>query len=177
MSALNILFLDIDGVICTNASILKSKIPYPPDFHIPFRSGWDQFDTECISRLNEITESTGAKIVISSTWRLACHTDEDFKHLCDYLHSQGVKAEIIDKTPTHLIYSGVWEHDRMERIKGRGHEIQQWLDTWQDEVESFVILDDNNDMEHLSGFLVLTSEPKGIQDCDVELAIEILNNK
>jgi len=64
----------------------------------------------------------------------------------------------------------------MERIKGRGHEIQQWLDDWSgDKITNFVILDDDDDMEHLSDFLVLTSESKGIQDSDVKSAIEILN--
>lgn len=174
-SQLKIVFLDIDGVICTDASILKPKIPYPPDFHIPFRYGWDQFSASCVSRLNKITEATGAKLVISSTWRLACHTDEEFKYLIDYLHSQGIKANIIDKTPSHLEYSGLWGSG-MERIKGRGKEIQEWLDTWKGEkVESFVILDDDNDMEHLSDFLVLTSESRGLQDDDVEQAIKILN--
>jgi hypothetical protein len=42
-------------------------------------------------------------------------------------------------------------------------------------VESFVILDDDADMEHLLPRLVQTSMDDGLQDRHVEKAVEILN--
>lgn len=168
---IKVIFLDIDGVICTDRSFaIKPKIPFPQGFHIPFRTGWDHLDSECVKRLNKITDVTGAIIVISSTWRLACVEEDDFKHLANYLKSMGVKAHILDKTPTHLRFGC------MERINGRGREIEQWLNEWPgEEVESFVILDDDDDLEPYMDCHVQTPEETGLDDSHVEQAIKILN--
>ena len=48
---MKIIFLDIDGVICTP----KTDFRY--------------LDIRCVNHLNNIVEDTGAKIVISSSWR------------------------------------------------------------------------------------------------------------
>jgi hypothetical protein len=142
---IKIVFLDIDGVLCTHKSVDEPKLPFPEDFHMPFRMGWDRLDKECIERLNEITDVTRAKIVISSTWRLTCYTDLEFEYMIDFLRSEGIKGDIIDKTPSHYIsgYNGLWSHGE-ERISNKAHEAKQWLDDWVGEtIESFVILDDN----------------------------------
>lgn len=169
---MKVVFLDIDGVLCTDRSFArKDKVPFPPDFHIPFRDGWDRLDDECIERLNRITDATGALIVISSTWRLCCNGEEQFQYLIDYLHSQGVKARIIDRTPSHMTMSntrGRW---------GRGAEIVEWLEKTGPKfgIESFVIIDDDADMGSVLDYLVQTPEPTGIGEEHVGRAIEILN--
>jgi hypothetical protein len=171
---MKIVFLDIDGVLCTNKSVKEPKLPFPDDFHMPFRTGWDRLDQECITRLNKITKESGAKIVISSSWRVSCENDRQFKYLTDYLYSEGVEAEIIDKTPTHYP-----EHESPwgvgERITNRKIEIQQWLKYTSEAIESFIILDDDHDMDNLSSSHICTDESIGIQDYDVEKAIRILN--
>ena len=60
---MKIIFLDIDGVLCTAKSVglLKTNI----DGRLA-----KQFDPDCVVRLNHITDATGAQIVISSSWRL-----------------------------------------------------------------------------------------------------------
>lgn len=168
---MRILFLDIDGVICTDSSHrIKPKQPFPAGFHIPFRTGWDNLDKDCIKRLNRITDATGAIIIISSTWRLACLEEGDFQHLVDYLKKQGVTGHILDKTPTHL------PHGYIDRINGRGKEIEQWLKDWSGEkIESFVILDDDYDLEPFLDHHVPSSEETGLDDEHIEQAIGILN--
>lgn len=174
---ISIVFLDIDGVLCTHKSIDEPKLPFPEGFYMPFRMGWDRLDKECVKRLNEIIEATDAKIVISSTWRLSCSTDWKFGYLTGFLFLEGVRADIIDKTPSHYIqlYNGLWGPDK-ERINNRKSEIQQWFDNWDGEpIESFVILDDWKDMGNLSSSHVCPDESVGLQDCDVKKAIQILN--
>jgi hypothetical protein len=58
-------------------------------------------------------------------------------------------------------------------------QIQEWLTNNQDSflVSDFVILDDSTDMGHLSNKLVKTSMLCGIQQKDVDQAIQILNQK
>lgn len=57
--------------------------------------------------------------------------------------------------------------------RGRGWEILGWLN--KHEVESFVILDDWNDMGPVSDHLVWTKPAHGITEEQVDEAIRILN--
>jgi hypothetical protein len=111
--------------------------------------------------LNRITEETGAKIVVSSVWR----TDGLMK--CrENLHSWGVVAPVIGVTPR--LYEG---YNQLPR----GLEISKWLEEYdREEVESFVILDDDHDMEHLLPFLVHTPFETGLTEEHADLAIKIL---
>jgi hypothetical protein len=109
-------------------------------------------------RLNRITKSTGAKIVISSTWRF--HTD-----IYDVLRVSGLQADIVGSTPKNCPTSFT-----------RGQEIEAWLTTSNLPVESFVILDDDNNI-HQAEKLVQTSMEMGLQDEHVDKAIAILSGK
>lgn len=150
---MKVVFLDIDGV-CNNKKFLNQCRLHgvPVD---------DWIDPEAVKRLNRITDETGAVIVVSSTWRLPfMHRFSDLKAL---LFKHGITAKVKDMTPNQ------------NRVNGRGGEIQKWLDTWMfTEVTSFVILDDDNDMNDLGKFLVRTSMEDGLQDRHVEEAIRIL---
>lgn len=167
---IKVIFLDIDGVLTTiKSSICKGK-PLP-DFFYRSRSKWDCLDKDCIERLNQITSKGGAKIVISSTWRLPCKNEDDFKCLTDYLHSQGIVGDIISKTPVHATQFNIRGRD------GRGAEIKEWLNTIGKElnVENFVILDDCEDMGDIIDHLVLTSHKTGIIEKSVNAAIQMLS--
>lgn len=166
---MKVLFLDIDGVICTNKSVeIRPKVPFPLGFHLPFRTGWDHLDKKCIKCLNKIIEATDARIVISSTWRISCVTDDEFAHLADYLYSQGIKGTIIDRTPTHA--------PKVGRINRRGEEIKRWFEIWQGEpVEAFVVLDDDSDVEPFNNHHVCPPEATGLDEVHINQAIEILN--
>jgi len=169
---MKVVFLDIDGVICTVRSFAREdRVPMPDEIHLPFRNRfWDRLDEECIERLNRITDATGAKIVISSSWRHVCEGDNDkLKYLADYIKSEGVTADIISMTPSHQKLSAP------RGYAGRGAEIQEWLDTEGADVTAFVILDDVNDMRHLEHKLVLTPYETGIGEEHVEPAIRMLN--
>ena len=56
----------------------------------------------------------------------------------------------------------------------RGEEIQAWLDGAGTEVESFVILDDHDDMAHLADRLVRTDSAVGITGEDAGRALGML---
>ena len=55
----------------------------------------------------------------------------------------------------------------------RGSEIQQWLDG-HPEVRDFVIIDDGNDMLHLTPNLVLTDARNGFQYTDMLACCDVL---
>jgi len=141
---MKIIFLDIDGVLNNYNSYVKET-----------RIVWEK---ECVDRLNKITDKTGAKIVISSTWRFQEH------HVHAYENDMGIKGEIIDKTPRST-----------NILSCRGDEIWLWLQE-HPEVEKFVILDDSSDMRDMFKYLIQTNPEFGLTDSDVERVIERFND-
>ncbi len=157
---MKVLFLDIDGVLnsrtyllfCYNQGVL-------PD---------DKIDPAAVARLNQITDATGAHIVVSSTWRLPYVWNKNVDKLVELLKKHGIKGDIIGATPDH------------KRSHGRGGEIQDWMNRCKldgIQIETFVILDDDNDMGNLDKFLVQTKFSDGLLDVHVQAAIDILNKK
>lgn len=139
---IKVIFLDIDGVLNNRKTFEKYRKSII----------WDK---ECIDRLNKITRITGAKIVISSMWRIY---DE---HTHAYENRMGIEGNIIGETPNLF-----WQ------IKDtcRGDEIQLWLDK-NPYVSKFIILDDDNDMGHLLPHLIQTDTHIGLTNEETEIVI------
>lgn len=142
-----IVFLDIDGVLNSQEFFRQREMT---------KENWRDLDQSCIKELNTITSASGARIVISSTWRLT----NDFPAIIGRLKSQGVEGDIIGRTP------------RLGRV--RGDEIFAWMQC-QIEWPQFVILDDDSDMGHLMDWLVRTDPVMGLCRLDVGMAVRILN--
>lgn len=149
---MKIIFLDFDGVLNSHQWIRANQ-------HLPKIEPWlhTTVDKEAVARVEEIARVTGAKVVVSSTWRLL----NPLGKLKRILKDHGFTGEVIDKTP-HL-------------GTARGNEIAQWLNE-NGPVEAFVILDDDSDMVHLKHKLVQTTFDTGLQDCHVDLAIAMLDS-
>lgn len=146
---MKIIFLDIDGVMNSFNGIIKRGGQALRDLH-----------EEHFEVLKWIIQQTNARIVISSTWRIG-NTLEDLKEILNpHINSE----IIIDKTPN--------------LHKERGNEIQAWLDNnSQFVIESFVILDDDSDMVHLTeDHLVQTKDDYGLTYIEGYKAICHLNN-
>lgn len=149
---MKVVFLDFDGPIIPRCA-------YSPENQRP--GGYPS----CVAELNRITDTTGAVIVVSSTWRL-----DGLMKTRERLNAWGVKADCIDVTPR--LCRGNGDYRELER----GHEIQHWLDNYEREpVDSFVILDDDKDMVHLMPYLVHTPFDYGIRARHADKAIAILN--
>jgi len=156
---MKVIFLDFDGVLNCSVSLNKH---------------WREHgNNKCVSpskveRLNRIIEETGAVCVVSSTWRQLYTVNE----LRTFLAEAGFQGNVIDITPTE---PGTGIHTWRNHRGHRGSEIQLWMNTNKDKIESFVILDDDDDMGHLSPFLVQTDYHNyGLQDKHVQEAIAIL---
>ncbi len=164
---MKVVFLDIDGVLCKFIGNEDRARAYNENEDGgDFEDVWlHYFDKEAVANLNYLIEATGAKIVVSSTWRISY-----YKYLEKYFKHQGITGEIIGKTV---------------RLPGeeRGHEIQIYLDEHRGLIESFVILDDDSDMAHLKSSLIQTlhtdehGELKdGLRMTHTLMAIAILNS-
>jgi hypothetical protein len=116
---MNIIFLDIDGVIRTHESDLK----WSNELNQPIPSTFKRFfSKDAIGNLNYLVTLTGSKVVITSTWRLYYTLTE----LQNLFRERGFIGQIIDITT----------------IKNtRGEEIVEWLN--EHKVSNFVVIDDN----------------------------------
>ena len=142
---MKVIFLDIDGVIINRASCKKR---------------YDSADPGCVKILNGLIAKTGAKLVLSSCWR----SGRTVKEIQDLLNNWGVQGEVIGKT------------DELPGMKvQRGDEIGKWLREHPEEVESFVIIDDDADMGQLLPRLVHTRFDPGITPNDAEMAVKVLS--
>lgn len=155
---MKVLFLDFDGVLNSH-KFITHQANHTNQSIVSMRDPKTMIDPEAVKILNKIIEATGAKVVISSSWR---HLHE-WEELQEMLIARGFEGEVIGQTPDAAV-SG----------PDRGHEIQEWLDAHLD-VESFVIIDDSSDMAHLMDKLVSTSFYTGLLESHIEPAIKHLN--
>lgn len=173
---MNVVFLDVDGVLNHENFLRVLDEQHRQLQHTRGGKECDcyilenQIDKASIARLNRLLEATGAKVVISSSWRKLLDPPE----LERVLVKHGFAGEIIGETPDGpndpVFTAGGIMIDRIHR----GHEIAHWL-SQHPEVERFVILDDCSDMEHLKHRLVQTDVDVGLTDEDVELAIRMMS--
>lgn len=186
---MKIIFLDIDGVLNhQNWFSRRHKEVNQNDVvsHYPFY----EFDPESVEQLNRIINETGAKVVVSSTWRLG----RTITQLQEILDRVGFIGEVIDKTPNFHAKGTDNDGERIGYTIPRGCEIDWWLKNegefqrinWSTEeqqkyidksiVKNYIIIDDDSDMlynqrEHF----IHTSFMSGLTNELTDKAISILN--
>ena len=178
---MKVLFLDFDGVLNSYRFMLEERTMG--------KSGVAGLDPKAMVHVNHICGKTGAVIVVSSSWRYG-HTLGELK---DILREAGCTAPVRDATPLpHEIANGklatVFAEEGLDltdeeakRVlvisKGRGHEIDAWLRVWSEleDIESFVVLDDDSDIAPHEDRHVKTVFAEGLTSEHVPLALEILS--
>ena len=150
---LKVIFLDFDGVLNSAKYLLDCG-----------KCGM-AIDPTRMVLLRRTVDATGAKIVLSTSWR--DYWEKDLAKcnstgilINDIFSKYGL--QIWDKTPEL--------HARRET------EIKSWLDA-HPEVKNFVVLDDRLlSADYLNGHFIKTSNYfDGLDETDVQKAIEILN--
>lgn len=152
---MKVVFLDFDGVLNSQAYI--ANVCRKPRGSEGFPDDGEMLCKSMVRRAQRICDATGAVIVLSTSWRIA----DKFEQLVDWLRERDLSAPVIGKTPQ----SGAGY---------RGSDIDEWLRSTTEPVESFVILDDGSDMDPHSDRLVQTDFEVGIEDRHVERAIAVL---
>ena len=177
---MRVIFLDVDGVLNSERYALRLEQRHRELGHAepasPKRETtcdcfklYHQIDRAAIARLNLLVRVTGAKIVVSSTWRKLF----DLPELHRIFSEHGLVAELVGATPEgHKEPALLEAYGHPERVF-RGYEIDYWL-RQHPEVEKFVILDDGSDMAMHKNRLVQTDCDDGLLDEHVELAIRVL---
>lgn len=154
---MKIIFLDIDGVV--NCMHTKQKL-----------RGIIFVDPRKIQLIKNIVDATGARIVLTSTWRFGWHDIEE------HINSPNASDFISLRDEFNKI--GLDFFDKTERSDDgyRGKEISKWLEN-HPEVTNYVVIDDDTDIKPHGLNFVQTSWQKGICQNHVRKAIKILEGK
>lgn len=133
---MRIIFLDWDGVL--------NVIP----------EGHDEFGAiphrHFVENLDKIIRETGAKIVFTANMRL-----DGLDKIREMWDKRKYPGCVLDITPVNSNIHGV-----------RGEEIDHWLQKHKNQIESYVILDDDDDMlEYQMDRFVYTNENFDHEDC------------
>lgn len=176
---MKVLFLDIDGVLnsdnwfgyrlyCIKNNMYDRVLNFIDTNDENTEHTLTMIDDRAIANLNRIVEETGCKVVLSSSWRSSWESENVFTQYI--LKLKGFKYELYDVTPR------LWHKEFGTQ---RGEEIQAWMnkELEKNEIESYVILDDDFDMlpEQMNNFIHIDGQV-GLTDKDVFTAIKILNN-
>lgn len=157
MTLSKVIFLDIDGVLNSEAFY---KDGLYRNLKIPDLTSSELFWAKqlCVtqmSMLNTLVYLTGAKVVVSSTWRKML----DLKALNKLFKLRGAEFEIMAKT---VVNNSI-----------RGEEIQEFIN--EHKVESYIILDDDSDFlpEQLP-YHVHVHYRTGLNQQDLDISIALL---
>ena len=151
---MNVIFLDIDGVL--NTTVSKTNV-----------YGSVGIDKHLVAKLKTIIDQTKAVVVLTSTWKSDYEIfDPKSTSVGRYMYNKLYGIPIIDKTK--------------DNDTNRGYGIHNWLKN-KKHIENFVILDDiyfNDYNEYnLTPYVVQTDERYGITDKNITQGIDILNRK
>ena len=157
-------FFDVDGVLNYTQWYYSDRNPG----NLYGQEG--DIDPECVARILKVCEVTGAKIVLSSDWRID-------KNAISRLERAGFpKGLICDQTPELIwTYLNYYDADIDSYDYSRGKEIDLWLDAHQDTYD-YVIIDDREDFtdEQKRLHFVHVNSYVGFTDENMNKAIKIL---
>ena len=146
------IFLDIDGVLNSQQESICQNVKGTFNY--------EGLNRVSLGLLRKVVDLTGAKIVISSTWRHDGHLP-----IAGAFEACGWRGIVMEKT---IVGVTPW-------LTGiRGTEIQDWLETHK-EYTNYVILDDDSDMlESQKDHFVHTDNVIGFNLYDMMKAVDIL---
>ena len=155
---MKVIFLDIDGVLNYTQWYVDDRNPG----NLNGEEG--DLDPLCVNRIINICNETGAKVVISSDWRISWYGTQL------RLGRMGLDENyILDKTPERIwINIPGFDHSR-------GAEINDWLEM-HPECEKYVIIDDRTDFkDNQQPFFIHVNPFVGFTDENMNTAIDLLN--
>lgn len=170
---MRILFLDFDGVL----NGLETREP-PSPIHAGLF-----LNPVLVERVNRVCEATGAKVVLSTTWRGRARYPKGhamhvaFEEVVEALRLAGARFEVIGGTPDlsrpdSLTRDG--ETIELWRAPERRKEIAAWIE--EHKPEAFAIVDDDRGAA-IEGHFVGCDPKRGLSEEGMREAIRILGGR
>lgn len=162
---MRLLFLDFDGVLNSRAyfasEAYRAATRGLTDAEVMLNHHVLHLDPSRLALLNRLVDESGARVVISSSWRLRYSLDE----VNALLAARGATFRACDMTPR------VTEHDPARPRRAR--EILAYLDALPVPPEAAVILDDDDLQGFVAGHIPVASS-SGLQEHHVEVCLMLL---
>jgi hypothetical protein len=157
---IKIIFLDVDGVL--NCAKTTKRLDVCFEFNF--------VDTRKVLRLRDVVERTGAKLVLSSTWRFGADPR------AFYLEREALRELVAE---FRRLRCPLWFDitPYLPRAK-RWQEINAWL-LLHPKVDEYIVLDDwgEDEFRPMMDHLVKCDPRKGLTKERAELAIQMLGEK
>jgi len=154
---MKVIFCDVDGVL--NNPKTRGHTP----------TGFMGVSNDLIRNLKKLVEYSGARIVLSSDWRL---TRDDPEHRKDYRY--------LTRKLKSIAGLEIFDHTDDISWNQRGQEIRKYLNDHPD-INGYVVLDDEPfrtfQIFGVASNLVLTVPDMGLTDADIERAAMILSGQ
>lgn len=150
---MRVVFLDFDGVLNRETDAIDEEAEL-------WTAAW--LESDLVERLARLVASTGAKVVVSSSWRQR----RSLAELADMLAERGYPGGVHDVT------ARLPRSDEGEQHV-RAAEIAAWL-TAHPEVASWIILDDERDLGPLAHRHVWTDPSVGLSEQNLAEARALL---
>ena len=149
-----VLFLDIDGPICTDRAYFASE----HNIHKRVMRAWDQ---TCIKMIDAIALKYQMRIVISSTWRK--------------------RFDVPTILMTHGFRADYHKDDKTQDLGSRALDIQTWLND-HPKVDTYLIVDDKESgssliNDPLSKYTIFCNVFEGFGYKDYMNSVNILNRR
>lgn len=152
---MKLILLDIDGVLNNEHTRTTTH------------DGWCFVDDYLVERFGRLVKESGAKVVLSSTWRVGWNRDDEslnepfFNQLRDKLKEYDIE---------------IWDMLPLPISSRRSRSIEKYFEDYRGPfITNYVIIDDWNDMDEYSSHLVLVNPIYGLRDEDIYKALDILN--
>jgi HAD domain in Swiss Army Knife RNA repair proteins len=153
---MKVIFLDFDGVLNIPPYIGRDKFG-----HI--------FNDKCVQNLETIIKQTGAKIVVSSTWRM-----DGIDVMKQLWRERDLPGQIIGCTPKCHAVRVMTDEEALE-YRGRGMEIEEYVNFYG--IKKYCIIDDDSDMlPSQMEYFVKCSFKTGLTKSLADDCIDILNS-
>jgi hypothetical protein len=171
------IYLDIDGVLATSSTYKAAKKKFGAIKNSPSREFLIALlSLEHIARLNRITDQTGAKIILSSTWRLPENIGGH--DAISILKDAGVLGEFIGTTGPEYTPP---PNELWQRMFARGHELREDILRRGLQNHDYVIIDDDDSagkflrvIGHRGGRWIRTADSTGLLESHTTRAILLL---
>ena len=169
---MKVIFLDIDGVLNSDAYAVRyhKEVLKEKGYHI-------FVDPNAVNRVKRICDETGAKIILSSSWRMFdlkntlkdLNLYRDLKPIIDYII--GITPRLnCDRRGTEINYV----IPRVDGCVEKGLIAEQYKG---EKIDFYIIIDDDDDMVGFQhDLLIRTDYMVGLTDDDMDKAIDLLNN-
>lgn len=152
-----IIFLDIDGVLCTQNLWKPDKIA---------DDGYSEFNQKCVNNLNKLVELTNAKIILTSSRRI----NKTVNEFMAIMQRRGFTGKILAKV----------NEDEQISSAARNEEIREWIDK-HGVPDRYVIIDDDARLTEIGEpyihHWVRTVYHRGLDEKTLEEAIQILKKE